>query len=231
MEQLSTFDRRICKRLITLAFPTQFLRIGVLASGRGSNFGAILDAIDAGTLPAEVVVVVSDRPAAKALERARKKGISTVVVTSSDYPEREVFDDVVVAHLRAAGVQLVALAGFMRIVTPKLLSAFPGRVVNIHPALLPAFPGLHGQRQALEYGVKFSGCTVHFVDEGVDTGPIILQRVVPVLEEDDEESLSSRILIEEHKAYPEAIRRIACGEIRLDGRRVVHLAASSEGVA
>ena len=194
------------------------LRLGILASGRGSNFAAILDAIDAGRCPAEVAILVSDRPDAEALERAAAHAIPTAVVVPTDYPDREKYDLQVVERLRAAKVQLVALAGYMRIVTPAFLAAFPDRVINIHPALLPAFPGLHAQRQALEYGVKVSGCTVHFVDEGVDSGPIILQQAVEVRDDDTEESLSARILVEEHKLYPEAIRRIARGEVPLGGR-------------
>jgi len=194
------------------------LRLGILASGRGSNFAAILDAIDAGRCPAEVAILVSDRPDAQALERAAAHAIPTAVVVPTDYPDREKYDLQVVERLRAAKVQLVALAGYMRIVTPAFLAAFPDRVINIHPALLPAFPGLHAQRQALEYGVKVSGCTVHFVDEGVDSGPIILQQAVEVCDDDTEESLSARILVEEHKLYPEAIRRIARGEVPLGGR-------------
>ena len=213
--------RALYNWLIQMGYPRHPLRLGVLASGRGSNLGAVLDAIDRGALEAEVVVVLSDRPAAPALERARARGIEAAVVAPEEHPDRSSFDHRVVEHLQAAEVQLVVLAGFMRIITTTLLSAFPGRVVNIHPALLPAFPGLHAQRQAVEYGVKVSGCTVHFVDEGVDTGPIILQRSVEVLDDDDDETLAARILVEEHKAYPEAIRRIACGEIRLEGRRVV----------
>ena len=189
----------------------------MLASGRGSNFAAILDTIENQGLPAEVAVVVSDRSEALALERARLHGIATTVVMPRDYPDRAAFDRVVVERLQAAGVQLVVLAGFMRIVTPVFLAAFPGRVLNIHPALLPAFPGLHAQRQAIEHGVKISGCTVHLVDEGVDSGPILMQRAVEVRDDDDEESLAARILVEEHKLYPEVIRRIATGEIRLAG--------------
>jgi len=194
------------------------LRLGVLASGRGSNFASILDAIDAGRCPAEVVLLISDRPDAQALARARAHAIPTAVVEPAEFPDREAFDLEVVERLRAAGVQLVVLAGYMRIVTPAFLAAFPGRVVNIHPALLPAFPGLHAQRQALEHGVKVSGCTVHFVDEGVDTGPIILQRAVEVREDDTEETLSARILEQEHQLYPEAIRLIARGEVPFGGR-------------
>ncbi len=195
------------------------LRLGILASGRGSNFAAILAAIDAGGCPAEVAILVSDRPDAQALERAAVHGIPTAVVEPAGYPDREKYDLQVVERLRGAKVQLVCLAGYMRIVTPAFLAAYPGRVINIHPALLPAFPGLHAQRQAVEYGVKVSGCTVHFVDEGVDSGPIILQKAVAVLDDDTEESLSARILVEEHKLYPEAVRRIALGEVPLGGRR------------
>jgi len=195
------------------------LRLGVLASGRGSNFASILDAIEAGRCPAEVAILVSDRPDAQALERAAAHAIPTAVVEPADYPDREKYDLQVVERLQAAKVQLVALAGYMRIVTPTFLAAFPDRVINIHPALLPAFPGLHAQRQAVAYGVKISGCTVHFVDEGVDSGPIILQQAVEVREDDTEDSLAARILVEEHKLYPEAIRRVALGEIPLGGRR------------
>lgn len=195
------------------------LRLGILASGRGSNFAAILDAIDAGRCPAEVVILISDRPDAQALERAAAHAIPTAVVEPAAHPDREKYDLQVVERLQAAGVQLVCLAGYMRIVTPAFLAAFPDRVINIHPALLPSFPGLHAQRQALEYGVKVSGCTVHFVDEGVDSGPIILQQAVAVQNDDTEESLSARILVEEHKLYPEAVRRLARGEVSLGGRR------------
>jgi phosphoribosylglycinamide formyltransferase-1 len=197
------------------------LRLGVLASGRGSNFAAILDAIEAGDCPAEVAILISNRPDAHALGRAAAHAIPTVVVEPGDYPDREKYDLQVVERLQAAKVQLVALAGYMRIVTPAFLAAFPDRVINIHPALLPAFPGLHAQRQALEYGVKVSGCTVHFVDEGVDSGPIILQRAVEVLPDDTEASLSARILEQEHKLYPEAIRRIAVGEVGRPWRQEV----------
>jgi phosphoribosylglycinamide formyltransferase-1 len=202
------------------------LRLGILASGRGSNFAAILEAIEQGTVPAEVAIVLADRPEARALEHAQSRNLPTAVVEPRDYPDRTAFDLAVVERLRAAGVQLVVLAGFMRLVTPAFLAAFPGHVLNIHPALLPSFPGLHAQRQALEYGVKISGCTVHVVDEGVDTGPILMQRAVEVLDDDDEESLSARILAEEHRLYPEVIRRIAAGEIRLRG-----LSPAVEGVA
>jgi phosphoribosylglycinamide formyltransferase-1 len=200
-----------------LTFSDPPLRLGVLASGRGSNFAAIQQAIEQRTLPAEVAIVVSDRPHAPVLEHARRHSLATAVVEPRDFPDRTAFDLAVVERLRAAGVQLVVLAGFMRLVTPAFLAAFPGRVINIHPALLPSFPGLHAQRQALAYGVKISGCTVHVVDEGVDSGPILMQRAVEVLDDDDEESLSARILVEEHKLYPEVVRRIATGAIRLPG--------------
>jgi phosphoribosylglycinamide formyltransferase-1 len=214
------------KWLLPLAFVDSPLHLGVLASGRGSNFAAILDAIEQGTLPAKIALVVSDRPEAQALSHARSHGVPTAVVEPRDYRDRTAYDLTVVERLCAAGVQLVVLAGFMRLVSPAFLAAFPGRVLNIHPALLPSFPGLHAQRQAVEYGVKISGCTVHVVDEGVDTGPILMQRAVEVLDDDDEASLAARILAEEHKLYPEVIRRIATGEIRLPGRSPV-----AEGVA
>jgi phosphoribosylglycinamide formyltransferase-1 len=188
-----------------------------LASGRGSNFLAILEAINHEALPAEVAIVVSDRPEARALEHARSHDLPTAVVEPRDFPDRAAFDLAMVERLRAAAVQLVVLAGFMRLVTPAFLAAFSGRVINIHPALLPSFPGLHAQRQALAYGVKVSGCTVHVVDDGVDSGPILMQRAVEVLDDDDEDRLAARILVEEHKLYPEVIRRIATGAIRLPG--------------
>ncbi|RMF88454.1 MAG: phosphoribosylglycinamide formyltransferase [Nitrospirae bacterium] len=194
------------------------LPLGVLASGRGSNFAAILEAIEAGRCPAEVRILVSDKPGAACLGIAEAHGIPARVVEPAAFPDRESFDLAVADHLERAGVELVCLAGFMRIVTPAFLDRFPGRVINIHPALLPSFPGLHAQRQALEHGVKISGCTVHFVDEGVDTGPIILQRAVEVRDDDTEESLSARILEQEHQAYPEAIRLIATGQVPYGGR-------------
>ncbi len=197
------------------------LRIGVLASGRGSNLQAIIDASEKGDIPAQVVVVLSDTPQAYALERARRHGIDTVVVERAHYPSREDCDRAMADLLKKYDVSLVCLAGFMRLLTPAFVAQFRSRIMNIHPALLPSFPGLHAHRKALEYGVKFSGCTVHFVDEGADTGPIILQAVVPVFADDTEESLSERILRYEHQIYPRAIRLFAEGRLEVQGRRVV----------
>jgi len=197
------------------------LHIGVLASGRGSNLQAIIDAIEAGRLDCELAVVVSDRADAQALARARKHGAKAVFVNPREYPDRESFDRAVLAHLAEHRVELVCLAGFMRILTPGFIAAYRNRIMNIHPALLPAFPGLHAQRQALEHGVKVSGATVHFVDEGVDTGPIILQAAVPVFEDDTEETLSARILEQEHQIYPQAIQLFAEGRLEICGRRVI----------
>lgn len=197
------------------------VNIGVLVSGSGSNLQAIIDGCEAGKVPASVACVVSNRADAFGLERARKHGIPAIHLDHRRFSGREEYDAAVVEILREHNVNLVVLAGFMRIVTPVLLAAFPEAVMNIHPALLPAFPGLHAQHQALAYGVKVSGCTVHFVDAGTDTGPIILQGVVPVIEGDSEESLSTRIQVEEHRIYPEAIRLFAEGRLRIDGRRVI----------
>jgi phosphoribosylglycinamide formyltransferase-1 len=197
------------------------LRIGVLASGRGTNLQAIIDAIQAGRLDARLVVVISDKPDAPALGRAQRHGAKALFIDPHDVHEREAFDRALVTALTEHQVELVCLAGFMRILTPAFLAAFPGRVMNIHPALLPSFPGLHPQRRALEHGVKLSGATVHFVDEGVDSGPIILQAAVPVRDDDTEESLSERILAEEHKIYPRAIQLFAERRLRIEGRRVI----------
>jgi phosphoribosylglycinamide formyltransferase-1 len=195
--------------------------LGVLISGRGSNLQAILDAIREGRLDACVGVVVSNVPGAQGLDRARKAGAPTAVLSHKEFPSREDFDSRLVALLREHGVSVVCLAGFMRILSPVLVRAFPGRILNIHPSLLPAFVGLHAQRQALEHGVKVTGATVHLVDEELDHGPILLQRAVPVLEDDDEESLSARILAEEHRLYPEAIGLVLDGKVRVEGRRAV----------
>jgi len=196
------------------------LRLGVLASGRGSNLGAILAAIAAGQCPARVVVVVSDRGGAAALTRARSAGVEAVHVDPQAYADRAAFDRAMSEVLTKHAVDLVCLAGYMRLLSPGLVSAFRGRILNVHPALLPAFPGLHAQRQALEHGVKVAGATVHLVDEGVDTGPIVLQASVPVRDDDTEETLSTRILAEEHRLYPEAIRLYAEGRLEVAGRRV-----------
>lgn len=197
------------------------MNVAVLVSGSGTNLQAILDAGKAGALgSARVVVVVSNVAGVRALERARAAGVPAEVLSHKPYPSRQAFDEALVALLRQRDVELVALAGFMRLLTPTFLGAFPGRVVNIHPALLPAFPGVHAQKQALDYGARITGCTVHFVDEGCDTGPIILQAAVPVLESDDEAALTARILAEEHRLYPAAIRAIADGRVHVSGRRV-----------
>jgi phosphoribosylglycinamide formyltransferase-1 len=195
--------------------------LGVLLSGRGSNLQAILDAIRDERLDARVGIVISNVAGAPGLERAGTAGVPTAVIPHRAYPSREEFDAKVVDCLREHGVDLVCLAGFMRIVSPVLVRAFPGRILNVHPSLLPAFSGLHAQRQALEHGVKVTGATVHLVDEELDHGPIVLQGAVPVLEDDDEETLSARILKEEHRLYPEAIALVLDGRVRVSGRRAV----------
>jgi phosphoribosylglycinamide formyltransferase-1 len=198
------------------------IRIGVLVSGHGSNLQAIFDNIEQGRLSAEIAVVISDQADAFALERAKKHGIPGVHVEAKGYKNRrDDYDALLVEELQRYNVELVVLAGFMRIITPTLLRAFPNRVLNIHPALLPSFPGLHVQKAALDHGVKFSGCTVHFVDEGMDTGPIIIQAVVPVLDNDTEDTLSARILKQEHVIYSRAIQLFAEGRLRIEGRRVL----------
>ena len=196
------------------------MKIGVLVSGRGSNLQAIMDAGKKGEIPAEVAVVISDKKDAFALERARKAGVPEVFVDPKSFSTKKDFFAEIARTLKGKGVELVCLAGFMRIVRDPLLSEYARRMINIHPALLPSFPGLHGQKQAVDYGAKISGCTVHFVDAGVDTGPVILQKAVEVLDDDTEDSLSERILREEHKAFPEAIRLIAEGRVRIEGRKV-----------
>ncbi|MBS2020473.1 MAG: phosphoribosylglycinamide formyltransferase [Deltaproteobacteria bacterium] len=191
------------------------MNLGVLVSGSGTNLQAILDAASAGRLRAKVALVVSNVATAKALDRAKAAGVPTLVVDHKAFGSREAFDAAVVEALRAHRVDVVVLAGFMRIVTSTLLDAFPHRVVNIHPALLPAFPGVHAQRQALAYGVRVTGCTVHFVDTGTDTGPIIAQATVPVLDGDDEASLSARLLEKEHALLPEVLQWIAEGRVEV----------------
>jgi len=195
-------------------------RIGVLASGRGSNFQSIADAVADGRIDGRIVVLISDKRSAKALDRARNLGVEAVVVEPAGYDGREAFDRAVVGELEARQVDLVVLAGFMRMLSPVLVRAFPNRIMNIHPALLPSFPGLRGQGDAVDYGVKIAGCTVHFVDEGMDTGPIIIQAAVPALFEDTEESLAARILRREHEIYPEAVRLFCAGRLTVEGRRV-----------
>jgi phosphoribosylglycinamide formyltransferase-1 len=191
------------------------LRLGVLVSGSGTNLQAILDAVAAKDLDAEIRVVVSNQPAARALERAKAAGVATRVISHRDIPDRAAFDDKLVAALREADVTHVVLAGFMRLLTPVLLDAFPWRVINIHPALLPSFPGVHAQRQALAYGVKVAGCTVHFVDSGTDSGPVIAQAAVPVLDGDTEETLTARILAEEHRLLVAVLSEIAAGKVEV----------------
>ena len=199
------------------------LNIGVLVSGSGSNLQSILDACAAGSLKARIVCVISNNADAYALERARKAGIPALHLDHRAHSGREAYDLALVATLREFAVELVVMAGFMRIITPVLLDAFPMAVMNIHPALLPAFPGLHAQRQALDYGVKIAGCTVHLVDPGTDTGPIIIQAAVPILDSDTEQTLSARIQKEEHRIYPEAIKLFAEGRLNVTGRKVAIL--------
>jgi phosphoribosylglycinamide formyltransferase-1 len=196
------------------------LNLGVLASGRGSNFQAIIDEIESGRLDASIKILIVDNPDAYAIERAKRHSIEHLYINPKEFPTKDEFFKKIADELKKADVELVILAGFMRIVKKPLIDAFPNRIMNIHPALLPSFPGLHGQRQAVEYGVRISGCTVHFVDEGVDTGPIIIQAAVPVSPDDTEESLSERILRLEHKIFPEAIRLYAEGRICIEGRKV-----------
>lgn len=195
-------------------------KLGVLISGRGSNFEAIAANIAAGKLDAEIAVVISNRPQARGLEIARERGIRAVCIPSKGL-DREVYDRLLIEELLCREVDLVCLAGFMRLLSAAFVREFPLRVLNIHPSLLPAFPGLEAQHQALEHGVKVSGCTVHFVDENLDHGPIILQAAVPVLDDDTEDALSARILKEEHRIYSEAIGIVLSGKFRLEGRKVV----------
>jgi phosphoribosylglycinamide formyltransferase 1 len=196
-------------------------RIAVLLSGRGSNFEALADSIAAGRIPdAEIALVASNRESAPGVEKARARGIETRVIPSKGL-EREAYDRLVVAALQQKKVDLVCLAGYMRLLSAYFVAAFPNRILNIHPSLLPAFPGLESQRQALEHGAKVSGCTVHFVDENLDAGPIILQAVVPIENGDTPETLSERILREEHRVYTEAVRIVLAGRYRIEGRRVL----------
>jgi len=194
-------------------------RLGILISGRGSNFEAISDQVAAGRIPAGIAAVISNRPEARGLEAARGRGLNAVCIPSRGL-DREVYDRMLLDELRRHKVDLVCLAGFMRLLSAGFIRTFPNRILNIHPSLLPAFPGLDAQQQALEHGVKVTGCTVHFVDEYLDAGPIILQRAVPVEDNDTVDTLSARILTEEHRAYPEAIRIVLSGRYTVDGRRV-----------
>jgi len=198
----------------------EVIKLAVLASGSGTNLEAIAQSIDDGEVPARIALVLSDNPEAFALERARRRDIPTRVIRLSDFPDRPSYDRAVVAALQEAGVDLVALAGYMLLAGPELVRAFSGRIMNIHPALLPSFPGTHGVRDALGHGARVSGVTVHFVDEGLDTGPIIVQEAVPVEEGDNEESLHNRIHQAEYRAYPLAIRLFAEGRLVVEGRRV-----------
>jgi len=196
-------------------------RIGVLLSGRGSNFEALADSVVSGKIPnAEIALVLSNREAAAGIDRAKSRGLTTRIIPSKGL-EREAYDRLVVAALNEAKVDLICLAGYMRLLSPYFVSAFPQKILNIHPSLLPSFPGLEAQKQALDYGVKFAGCTVHFVDENLDAGPIILQSVVPVEDSDTEEALSARILKEEHRIYSEAVKIVLEGKYKILGRRVV----------
>jgi phosphoribosylglycinamide formyltransferase-1 len=199
-------------------------RIGVLLSGRGSNFEALADGVSSGRIPnAQIAIVVANREGTQGIERAKARGIASLVIPSRGL-EREAYDRQVVAALREAKVDLVCLAGYMRLLSPYFVECFPQRILNIHPSLLPSFPGLESQRQALEYGVKFAGCTVHFVDENLDAGPIVLQAVVPVADDDTPETLSEKILREEHRIYPAAVKIVLEGHFKIDGRRVIQAA-------
>ncbi len=205
---------------MSAATPRARLRLGVLVSGSGTNLQSILDHAAKGKIDAEVAVVISNKPDAFALARARRANVPTVIVEPKGFGGREAYDARLVEVFREHRVDLVCLAGFMRLLSPVLIQAFPNRILNIHPALLPAFPGLDVQRKALEHGARFSGCTVHLVDEGCDTGPIVIQAVVPIAPDDTPERLAARILKQEHKIYPRAIQLFAEGRIELEGRRV-----------
>jgi len=197
------------------------LKLAVLASGRGSNFQSIQDAIENGKIKAKIVLLVTDHKDAQAVTRARNHGIETLFIDPGEFETREAYDSAIASALKKREVGLVVLAGFMRIVTRSLIRPFKNRIMNIHPALLPSFPGLRGQGDACEHGVKIAGCTVHFVDEGVDTGPIIMQAAVPVYDDDSEESLSERILKCEHEIYPKAVKLFADRRLEVDGRKVI----------
>ena len=200
--------------------PVHKKRIAVLASGRGSNFQAVIDAVAAGEIPAICVGLITDNPRAYAIKRAEDAGIPTVVVEYARFPSKAAYEEALLAAMRSCRADLFVLAGYMRILGGEIVHEFSGRMMNIHPALLPAFAGLHAQRQAVECGVKVSGCTVHLVDEGMDTGPIVVQRCVPVLPDDDESALADRILVEEHKALPLAVKLFCEDRLEVAGRRV-----------
>ena len=198
------------------------MKIGILISGRGSNMVALVEAVASGEIPdSEVAAVISDKADAAGLEKARERGVEAVVIERKGR-SREEHDAEIIAELQRRGVQLVCLAGYMRLLSSNFVRTFPNRILNIHPSLLPSFPGLNVQQQAIDHGVKVSGCTVHFVDEHLDTGPIILQRVVEVKDDDTEETLSARILEQEHGAYVEAVRRVVSGNLTVDGRKTTH---------
>ena len=199
----------------------ELTKLGILISGRGSNMKSIVAACDAGEVPAEVAIVVSNDPAAPGIKWAAAHGLVTAVLPHGEFPNREAHDRAVAVRLIEAGVEWVCLAGYMRLLSAELVAAFPNRILNIHPALLPSFPGLHGQRQAIEYGVKISGCTVHLVDLGLDNGPIVVQRAVSVQPEDDEDRLAARILKQEHLAYPEALTKLLTTGWSIESRRVI----------
>jgi len=199
---------------------TKTLRVGALASGGGSNIQSIIDHIESGKLHARIVILLSDHPEAGVLRRGERHGIPHQVINPDDFKNRQDHDRAMISVLKENEVDLVVLAGYMRVISPGFVASFPGRIMNIHPALLPSFPGLHVQQKAADYGVRFSGCTVHFVDEGTDTGPIIIQAVVPVLPGDTGETLGARILKQEHRIYPEAIRLFSEGRLRIEGRHV-----------
>lgn len=202
-------------------------RLGILLSGRGSNFVAIADNVAAGKIPAAIAVVVSNRPGAPGLEEAKRRGLDARMIPSKGL-EREQYDRQVVEVLRSKQVDLVCLAGFMRLLSPYFVSQFPNRILNIHPSLLPAFPGLEAQRQALEYGVRITGCSVHFVDENLDAGSVIVQAAVPILDSDTVETLSARILEQEHRIYSEAINLVLAGNWRLEGRRFLQASLAEQ---
>ena len=196
-------------------------RIAVLLSGRGSNFRALYKATKEGKIPAEIVLVITDKKNAPGAASAREYGIETLYFRRKDYPDRVLFDMAIADAIEKRNIDLICLAGYMRILSPEFIKRFRGRIMNIHPALLPCFPGLHAQKQALDYGVRFSGATVHFVDEGVDSGPIILQSVVPVYQDDTDETLAERILKEEHRIYPEAVKLFFEGRLEIKGKKVI----------
>ncbi len=197
------------------------IKLGVLASGSGSNFQSIVDSTESGYLDARVAVLITDKPEAYAIERAKKHEIEQLVLIPKNFPDRDTYYSHIADELKKRGVDLVILAGFMRVVGSPLIDQYRERIMNIHPALLPSFPGLHGQKQAADYGVRISGCTVHFVDEGMDTGPVIIQAAVPAYHDDTEESLGKRILKQEHKIFPYAIRLFSEGRLSVEGRKVI----------